>query len=100
MNANELLEEWTSGESSGMDAKRIQQNAGDFREYTGYNPPHSLAEIDSWQERMKGQVTRKLRESAGEDVETGPEKAEDDSESEDESEEGQEAKEDDGESSE
>lgn len=67
MKASELLDEWKSGDSSGMRPSRVQQVRDDLIEHTGMGVPRRLPEIESWMERMKGTVTQKLREAADEE---------------------------------
>jgi hypothetical protein len=64
MDAQELNDEWTDGETSGMDNKRLQLLREDIMHVTGLTVPRRLPALESWQKRMKGQVTRKLREAA------------------------------------
>lgn len=64
MKAKELLEEWMAGESSGLSPARIQVLHTDLREHTGLPIPRARSEIESWQERMKGEVTKRLRDAA------------------------------------
>ena len=78
MTPEELLEEWESGDSTGLRPARIQMLHNDLREHTGLPIPRARSEIESWQERMKGEVTKRLRAAAG--------KYEEDSEEEEESE--------------
>lgn len=66
MKPEELLEEWTDGEQTGMRPKRIQQVRGELADITGMPVPRRVSTIESWLPRMKAQVTRKLREAAGE----------------------------------
>lgn len=72
MDAEDLLSEWTSGDSSGIRPRRIQRIRDDLSEATGMPVPRRIPEIESWLDRMKSQVTRKLQEAA-EDVEVDDE---------------------------
>lgn len=65
MKADELLAEWESGDSTGLRPARIQVLYDDLREHTGLPIPRARSEIESWQERMKGEVTKRLREASG-----------------------------------
>lgn len=62
--ANELLEEWTSGESTGMRPQRVQAVRDDLQEVTGQFVPRRVSEIASFldNDQWKGVITRKLRE--------------------------------------
>ena len=64
MDAQELYDEWTEGESSGVRPARVQQLRAELREYTGLYVPRSRADIDNWLPRMKGQITKKLRQAS------------------------------------
>jgi len=64
MNAEELLEEWEDGESTGVRPERVKVIRDDLYRVTGMLPPRRVSEIESWLESMKGQVTRKLRNAA------------------------------------
>lgn len=66
--AQELYEEWTSGDENGMRAERVQVLRRDISEATGLSPPHRIGEIRPWLERLRssGTLTRKLKEAAGE----------------------------------
>lgn len=81
MTPEELYTEWTEGETSGLRPQRVQQVRSELQEATGMPVPHRVHELEGWTERMKGQVTRKLREAVegeSEDSEDGSE-ADDDS---------------------
>lgn len=65
MNAEELYEEWTGGETSGMRPKRIQAVRDDLMRETGITVPRRISDIESWKTRMRGQVTKKLKEATG-----------------------------------
>lgn len=69
MNAQELYDEWTEGESNGMRPKRVQSIRDDLAEATGMSVPHSASEIEGWLEVMSssGTITRKLRDAAREE---------------------------------
>jgi len=72
MNAQDLYDEWTEGESTGVRAQRVQVLRGDIQRHTGLAVPHRIPEIESWMPRMKGQITKKLKqavESDGDDEE-------------------------------
>ncbi|AGM11979.1 hypothetical protein DNAM5_120 [Haloarcula californiae tailed virus 1] len=64
MNAQQLLDEWEEGETTGVRPARVKQIRDDLREVTGLHVPRRTHEIESWLETMKSQVTRKLREAA------------------------------------
>lgn len=63
MNADELHQEWTSGEQNGMRPKRVQAVRDDLAEATGMSIPRRVAEIEGWLETMRrsGVITKKLR---------------------------------------
>lgn len=69
MNAEELLEEWTAGESSGMRPQRIAQLRSELQNATGLPVPRRVQEIENWTDRMRGQVTKKLKDAVNEDDE-------------------------------
>jgi len=71
MDAQELYEEWMSGESSGMRPRRIQRLRDDLRRHTDLYIPRRLPEIENWLDTMKGQVTKSLRETAETDESEG-----------------------------
>lgn len=73
--AQELYEEWTEGES-GMRPARIQEVRSDLVKATGLPIPRGRAEIESWLEAMKAQMTRKLKNAASEE-ESGSEAGDD-----------------------
>lgn len=64
--AEELLDEWESGEETGMRPARIKQVRDELQEITGQPIPRRVPAIEGWLEAMKGQITRKLREAVGE----------------------------------
>jgi hypothetical protein len=68
MDADQLLEEWTSGEQSGMRAARVQTLRDDLEEATGHTIPRRIpmikAHLDNPQ--WRGTITRKLRDAAEE----------------------------------
>jgi hypothetical protein len=66
MNAQELLDEWESGET-GFRPKRVQSLRDELQEYTGQPVPRRLPEIESWLPRMQGTITAKLRKAADEE---------------------------------
>lgn len=66
MTPEELLEEWTGGESSGMRPQRVQDVRDELMEYTGLTFPRRISELEAYTERMKGQITRKLKDAAEE----------------------------------
>ena len=83
MKAQELYDEWTEGDTSGVRPARLQELRPRIREYTGLYVPRSRAEIDSWLPRMKGQITKKLRQAAEaerEEEESDDDESNDDSE--------------------
>lgn len=63
-NAQELLDEWEDGESTGVRPARVSQIRDDLQQVTGMYVPRRTTEIEGWLDSMKGQVTRKLREAA------------------------------------
>ena len=67
MKPTELLEEWTSGEQSGMRPQRVQQLRDDLREHTGLPFPRRIPEIEAYVGRMKGEITKQLKEAASDD---------------------------------
>lgn len=73
MNPSDLLEEWESGESTGLRPQRIQRLRDDIQRITGQPVPHRVSEIEAWQSRLKSYLTRCIREAAeeaaGEDAE-------------------------------
>lgn len=77
MNADELLQEWEEGETTGVRPARVKEIRDDLSEVTGVYVPRRPSEIEGWLDKMKGQVTRKLRVAA----EGGDEDDEDDSSS-------------------
>lgn len=75
MNAQELYDEWTEGESTGVRPKRIQEIRDDLMDATGIHVPHRIPEIEPWLDRMRGHMTKKLKEAKeevdGEDDDSG-----------------------------
>lgn len=75
MNAQELLSEWTDGESSGMRPKRMQAVRDDLMEVTDEFVPRRIPEIEALilnNPQKVGVITRKLREATeGSDEEDG-----------------------------
>ncbi|MFB6284580.1 MAG: hypothetical protein ABEK59_11755 [Halobacteria archaeon] len=67
--AEELFDEWGEGEDSGMRPKRVQELRQDLQEATGMYIPRRLPEIESYVERMRGHITRKLKKAASDDDE-------------------------------
>lgn len=63
--AQDLLEEWTDGETTGVRPARVQALRDDLMEHTDLYVPRRVPEIENWLQQMKGQVTRKLREAVG-----------------------------------
>ena len=61
--AEALLEEWESGESTGLRVARMQALRTDLMEVTGIWLPHRRSELEGYMERFRGQITRKLREA-------------------------------------
>lgn len=86
--AQEIYEEWTDGETSGVRAARVQTLRSDIMEHTDLFVPRRRAHIEAWTERMKPQITRKLREAAESEAE---ESDDDDTADEEESESGDES---------
>lgn len=62
MNAQDLYQEWTEGESTGLRPQRVKRVRDDIQRHTGIPVPRSTEAIESWLPHFKGQVTRKLRE--------------------------------------
>lgn len=71
----ELLEEWTEGEQTGMRPQRVQAVRDALMEYTDEYIPRRISEIEAILDhpQQKGTITRALRESV-----EGPTEAEDD----------------------
>ena len=71
MNAQELYDEWTSGETNGMRPARVQAIRGDLEAATGLNIPHRTENIEGWLQAMheSGTITKKLKQAAEETVE-------------------------------
>lgn len=67
--AEELLEEWESGDTNGMRPARIQRLREELQEITGQPIPRRVPAIESWLEAMKPQLTRKLREAVDDEIE-------------------------------
>lgn len=63
MNAIDLLEEWEADET-GLRTARVQALRSDLMDATGVYIPHRRSELEGYMTRMKGQITRKLREAA------------------------------------
>lgn len=63
--AKELYEEWTSGDETGMRPHRLKEVRADMQEETGLSFPRGVAALESFQRRMKPQITRALREAIG-----------------------------------
>lgn len=66
-NAEELLEEWESGESTGLRPARVQILRTDLMTVTGLIIPHRRSELEAYLDRFQGQITRKLREAVEEE---------------------------------
>lgn len=80
MTPKELLEEWTSGEQSGMRPQRVQEVRNDLMEYTDLYFPRRISEIEPYVDRMKGEVTKRLKAAtAKSDDESDSEDAQSDS---------------------
>ena len=62
MTPEELHEEWSSGEKTGMRPQRIQRVRDDLMDITGIPIPRRIVEIEGWMDAMKGQITRRLNE--------------------------------------
>jgi len=69
-NAQEFLDEWEDGESTGVRPARVKQIRDDISRVTEMYVPRRTHEIEGWLDSMKGQVTRKLREAAEESDES------------------------------
>jgi hypothetical protein len=67
MTPEELLEEWTSGESTGMRPQRVQAVREELAEYTGQAIPRRIPDIAAFLDnpQWKGTITQKLREEVG-----------------------------------
>lgn len=63
--AEDLYDEWTDGDSSGVRPARVQVLRDALKHHTDMPIPRGRAEIESWLPRMKGQITRKLKEASG-----------------------------------
>lgn len=63
--AEELYEEWTSGEKTGVRPHRLKEIRADMQEATGLAFPRGAAALESFQRRMRPQITRALREEIG-----------------------------------
>lgn len=66
MNAQDLLDEWESGEQTGMRAKRVQAVREDLMEITDEYVPRRIHEIENMildHDQRKGVITRKLRDA-------------------------------------
>lgn len=64
--AEALLEEWESGGTTGLRVARVQALRTDLMKHTGIYIPHRRAELEGYMSRMRGQMTRKLREAVEE----------------------------------
>lgn len=66
--AQDLLQEWTSGESTGMRPQRVQALRDDLSEVTGQAIPRRIPNIEALLKhpQWKGTITQKLREAAEE----------------------------------
>lgn len=78
MNARDLLDEWEAG-TTGLRTARAQALRHELAEHTGMFIPHSRSGLESYMERMKGQITRKLREAAEAEEGATPSPVEDES---------------------
>lgn len=67
MDAEELRQEWESGESTGMRPARVQEVRADIYRVTGEPIPRSRVEIENWLEKKKSHVTQLLREADDEE---------------------------------
>lgn len=65
----ELYDEWTSGESSGVSAHRAQYLREELMEYSGRYIPHRIPELESMLDRsgVRGQITKELKAAAEDD---------------------------------
>lgn len=66
MNASDLLAEWEEG-GSGLRPARAQVLRADLMEHTGIWLPHRRSELESFLDRFKPHITRKLRERVAEE---------------------------------
>ena len=75
----DLLEEWTSGETSGMRPHRVKQVRAELMRHTDMVIPRRIHEIEGMlsNPQWKGQITRKLREALDQRVVTDVEQEED-----------------------
>lgn len=64
MNAKELYNEWTEGETSGLRPARVIELRDELQEYTGMAIPHRRSQVEGFVDRMKPQITRKLKDAA------------------------------------
>lgn len=71
--AQKLLDEWTSGEESGMRPKRVQLVRDDLMEYTDEYIPRSIPKIEALilnNPQKKGVITKRLRAAVESDEES------------------------------
>lgn len=62
--AKALLEDWEAANEGGLRPAMVQSMRSDLMEATKIFIPHRRSEIESYMNRMKGQITRKIREAA------------------------------------
>lgn len=67
MTPEELLSEWEDGERTGMRPARAQQLRTDLMSATNLYLPHRRGELEAFLDRMRGQITRRLRERVAEE---------------------------------
>jgi hypothetical protein len=69
MTPEKLLQEWTSGEQTGMRPARVQTLRDDLMDATGQSIPRRIPEIAAFLDnaQWKGTITRKLRDAAESD---------------------------------
>lgn len=78
MTPQELYEEWTDGESSGVRPMRLQRLRNDIIRHTDLVPPRHIADIEDWTSRYNGEVTKRLAKEIDEDVDVDEEIEDDD----------------------
>lgn len=61
-----LLEEWEGGKRTGIRPARAQVLRMDLMEATDLYLPHRRGELEAFLDRMRGQITRRLRERVAE----------------------------------
>lgn len=66
MKPEELYNEWTSGESTGMRPERVQTLRDDLMQATGQSIPRRISEIEAFlnNPQWRAVITRKLEDAA------------------------------------